>query len=186
MLISPSNRAASFALVGCISALLAACASAPPPPAAPPPDSQRGMGEHVVPVGGTNLLIRSGLNQQFCFDMKADKAADGTQVWLYQCDPRKENQRWVFSDQPNGEITITGIGGLCLDVRGHKVGDGTPLQLWQCANQPNQKFRHENDGRIREVATGKCLTSANLSSGAPLTIDECDRGNGGQVWVISR
>jgi hypothetical protein len=181
---SHRDRVASFVFAASLCGLLSACASAPPPPAAPPPDSQRGMGEHSVPIGGTNLLSRSGLNQQFCFDAAGDKAADGTKVTLFNCHGR-ENQRWVFSDQPEGQIAITGIGGLCLDVRGHKAGDGTPLQLWQCANQPNQKFRHENDGRIREVQTGKCLTVSNLAPGAALTIDECNRENGGQVWVIS-
>lgn len=175
-------RSLVFSL-GSLVALSACSVTTGPPPVAP--DSQRGMGEKNAAVGGTNLLVRSGLNQQLCVDAAADRAADGTLVQLANCHGR-ENQRWVFSDQPGGQIVITGIGGLCLDVRGRKAGDGTPLQLWQCANQPNQKFRHESDGRIREVQTGKCLTVGSLASKTPLTIDECDRNNGGQVWVISQ
>jgi hypothetical protein len=188
MSLSLSLRASSFLVVGGLAALLAGCGS-PPPPAAPPPpapDSQRGMGEHAVAVAGTNLQIHSNLNQTYCFDAKQDQAKAGTQVWLYQCDAKKENQRWTFSDATNGQITILGIGGLCLDVKGHAAGDGTPLQLMTCDNQANQKFKHEDDGRIREVATGKCLTTSNLTSGAPLVIDECNKGNGGQVWTIQK
>jgi hypothetical protein len=180
-----SNRVSALVLAAGLSIFASACGGSPPPPAAPPPDSQRGMGEHVAQVGGTNFMIRSGLNQQFCFDAKADRAADGTQVQLYSCSGR-EQQRWTFVDQPDAKIMITGIGGLCLDVRGRKAGDGTPLQLWQCANAPNQMFRHESDGRIREVGNGKCLTTTNLQNGSALTIDECDRNNGGQVWVLSK
>jgi hypothetical protein len=151
----------------------------------PPPQSAAGMGEHQTNVGGTNLLVKSNLNQGFCFDAEGDKATNGTSVNLSQCHGR-ENQRWVFSDQADGQIQITGIGGLCLDVKGHQPGDGKPLQLLQCANSANQKFRHEDDGRIREVESGKCLTVADLKNGAPLTVDECSKANGGQVWVISK
>lgn len=106
---------------------------------------------------GTNLTIRSAPGGgQFCMDAAGDRKADGTRVFLYRCHGR-ENQRWTVTHNADGTSAITGTGGLCLDVRGNGARDGTPVQLWQCHFGGNQRFRVFDDGRIQEVATGKCL-----------------------------
>jgi len=106
---------------------------------------------------GTNLLIHSIAGDgAFCMDAHADRKADGTPVTLWRCHGR-ENQRWTATRNTDGTSAITGTGGLCLDVRGNDRQDGTPVQLWQCHFGANQRFRIFEDGRIQEVASGKCL-----------------------------
>jgi serine protease len=117
-------------------------------------------------------------------DAQGDHPVAGTRLEVFGCHGR-ENQRWTFQDRTGDSSSIVGIGGLCLDVIGGQTGDGYPLQLYPCGSQTNQGFRHFEDGRIRELQTGKCLT-ANGSQGAPLTIAQCDRNNAGQVWVLSQ
>jgi hypothetical protein len=146
-----------------------------------------GSGYNVTakPLHGSEMLVRTALNEQLCWDAKNDKAAGGTPLMLWKCHG-KENQRWTFADQPGGTNTLLGVGGLCVDVKGHRAGDGTPLQLWPCTNQSNQQFRHNSDGRIVETQTGKCLTAKAAADNTPITIDECDVNNGGQVWTIAK
>jgi hypothetical protein len=71
-------------------------------------------------------------------------------------------------------------------VKGHRSGDGTPLQLFPCTNEKNQQFLHHADGRIVEAETGKCLTARAAADRTPITIDECDLNNGGQVWTVAK
>jgi len=106
---------------------------------------------------GTHLMITSAPGGgRFCMDADGDRKADGTRVFLYQCHGR-ENQRWSVTHNVDGTSAITGAGGLCLDVRGNGSHNGTPVQLYQCHFGANQRFRIFDDGRIQEVASGKCL-----------------------------
>ncbi len=106
---------------------------------------------------GNGLTIRSAPGgNQFCMDAKGDQKGDGTPVFLWRCHGR-ENQRWTVTHNVDGTSAIVGTGGLCLDVRGNGKQDGTPVQLWQCHFGANQRFRVFDDGRIQEVASGRCL-----------------------------
>ena len=106
---------------------------------------------------GSNLMIRSAPGDgQFCMDAEGNRQANETPVKIYHCHGH-ENQRWSVTQNVDGTSVITGTGGLCLDVRGDSRRDGTPVQLWQCHFGPNQRFRIFDDGRIQEVASGKCL-----------------------------
>jgi Ricin-type beta-trefoil lectin domain len=106
---------------------------------------------------GANLTIRSAPGgDQFCMDAAGNRKEPGTPVFLWRCHGQ-ENQRWTLSRNGDGSSAVVGTGGLCLDVRGNGASDGTPVQLWPCHFGPNQRFRALDDGRIQEVATGKCL-----------------------------
>ncbi len=106
---------------------------------------------------GNGMTIRSAAgDDQFCMDAQGDRKGDGTQVYLWLCHGL-ENQRWTITRNGDGTSTIVGTGGYCLDVRGNGTADGTPIQLYQCHYGPNQRFRVFDDGRIQEVASGKCL-----------------------------
>ena len=136
-------------------------------------------------VTGANYVIHSLANMNLCFDVTGDKAAANQQVALSPCHGR-ENQRFAFVDQPDGASNITTIGGLCLDVHARGTADGTPVDIFACGNdQPNQVFRHFQDGRIHEVQSHKCLTASPVA-GTPITLATCDRDNQAQVWQLTQ
>jgi len=137
-----------------------------------------------APIRGANLLIRAAKNEEMCIDAESDRAELHPLIQLFHCHGR-ENQRWTFAEENDASSQILGIGGLCLDVQGQHSSSGTPLQLYPCANAANQKFRHNVDGRLQEVQTGKCLTAGDFKEHSPVFIDDCRDDKPGQVWIIS-
>ncbi len=110
---------------------------------------------------------------RFCLDARGDKAGNGTLVFTYQCH-EGANQRWEERPSQGGAVSLVGLDGKCLDVRGsHSRKDGTPVQLWECTHGENQSFKIGGDGRIREVASGKCLISTAAKDGAAVVLDDC-------------
>ena len=149
----------------------------------PPHDPHGDRQQHVV---GGNYMVHPLSSQGLCWDVRGDKAAANQEVWLYNCHG-KENQRWAFSDKPNNSSSITGVGGLCLDVRGWQTAEGTPVNISGCgADQANQTFRHFENGQLREVQSGKCVTVASLAEGQRLVLASCSEGNQGQVWSLTQ
>jgi hypothetical protein len=136
-----------------------------------------------APISGSGMLVRSALNEQLCWD--SAKGGEGTAVTIFHCHT-KENQRWTFAGQPDGTTTIVGLGGLCLEVKGHAMTQGSPIHMSACTNMPNQRFRHNSDGRLVELASGLCLTATGSAQSTPITIDMCSVNNGGQVWTIAQ
>jgi|HubBroStandDraft_1064217.scaffolds.fasta_scaffold219963_2 hypothetical protein len=137
-----------------------------------------------APIHGSNLLVRAASNEEMCIDAENSRAELHPLVELLHCQGR-ENQRWTFADQNDGSSEILGIGGLCLDVQGQHSSSGTPLQLYTCAGTANQKFRHNIDGRLQEVQTGKCLTAGEFVEKSPIFIDDCSDKKPGQVWIVT-
>lgn len=149
----------------------------------PPRDPHAGRIQHVV---GGNYEIHPQSNGNLCFDVRGDKAAASQEVWLYPC-TGKENQRWAFVDQPNNSSNITGLGGLCLDVQGAQTAEGTPINIYPCgAAKPNQRYRHFENGQIREVQSGMCLTVGAVAADQQLRLGTCVEGNQGQVWTLTQ
>jgi hypothetical protein len=149
----------------------------------PPADPHARKIQHVV---GGNYELHPASNGNLCWDVQGDKAAANQEVWLYGCHG-KENQRWSFVDKPNDSSSITGVGGLCLDVRGWQTADGTPVNVYPCgADQANQTFRHFEDGQIREVQSGKCVSVAAVGDKQRLVLNSCIEGNAGQVWTLTQ
>ncbi len=142
--------------------------------------------EKIQRVSGPNYLIHPLSNQALCLDVRGDKAAANTEVWLYNCHG-KENQRWTFVDKPGDASNVVGVGGLCLDVAGNGGADGTPVNIHPCgADQANQTFRHFGNGQFREVATGKCLGVAAVAEGQRLSLNTCFEGDPTQTWVLTQ
>jgi hypothetical protein len=137
-----------------------------------------------APIRGANLLIRAASNEEMCMDAVSNPAELHAMIKLLHCQGG-ESQRWTFSDQADASSQILGMGGLCMDVQGQHSSSGTPLQLYPCAGTPNQKFRHNVDGRLQEIQTGKCLTVDDFVEKAPVFIDDCSEKKKGQVWIIS-
>lgn len=58
-----------------------------------------------------------------CLDVRGGSAADGTEIILWTCNGRR-NQDWEIVD---GEIR--GLAGKCLDVRDNHSGNGAAVVL---------------------------------------------------------
>ena len=154
-------------------------------PAAASPAAGPSVHDRIQHVQGANYVLHASGNQSLCVDAKGDKPADGTQLELYGCHG-KENQRWTFENRGQNASSIHGIGNLCIDVTAGASADGSPVELYACNNQKNQGWRHFEDGRIRELQTGKCLTATGVAQGAAVVISRCDANNAGQVWTLSQ
>jgi hypothetical protein len=134
--------------------------------------------------GGTHFTIHSELGgTHYCMDASLDHGIhDGDPVYVYKCHGR-ENQRWTVTQSVGGETTLVGVDGFCLDVRGASKSAGTPVQLYQCHFHENQRFVAQQDGHIKEVASGKCLEALSPSDRAPVVLDSC-KGTPNQIWVF--
>jgi hypothetical protein len=152
--------------------------------AAHPTDTRFRQAVHVSAEGA---LVRSSLNPNRCLDAKGGQAVIRGEVWLYECHGR-ENQRWSFVDVANGGSAVEGIGGLCLDaVEWPTQKERTRVQLYPCAeDQVGETFRVYADGRIHEIFSDRCLTVGGADSGTPVTLEECDLNDNGQIWLITR
>jgi hypothetical protein len=161
--------------------LLSGCVVHEYPAAGPSPYAGK-----VQRVTGANYVIHASANPNLCFDVRGDKAAANQELWLYNCHG-KENQRFAFVDKQGDTSNVTGIGGLCVDVHGGATADGSPVNVYPCGNdQPNQVFRHFQDGRIHEVQSHKCLTANPMAEGTHITIATCDQDNANQVWILTQ
>jgi hypothetical protein len=167
-------------------------ATVDPAPAAPPPPAPtstltpidpRPEGPAVQPAAAPAMLLHLAANQTYCIEAAQDRSAKRTPVRLFICHGQ-ENQRWTLTPGPNGSTTIAGMGGLCVDVHGVHPADGSNAQLKPCGGGPSQQFTNDS-GRLKDVATGKCLTVTKAARGAPIIVEPCDPGNAGQAWSIA-
>lgn len=148
-------------------------------------DPAAGRVQHIA---GGNYEVHPRNNPGLCLDVKGDKAAAGTEVFLFSCHG-KPNQRWSFVDQPQppNAVNVQGLGGLCLDVANNSTADGTPINLFPCGpEKPNQTFRLFQDGQLRELHSDRCLTVGQAAEGQQLTLASCAEGNMNQVWTMSQ
>lgn len=143
-------------------------------------DPHAGKLQHVV---GPNYLLHPRSQAGLCLEVRDNKAANNQEVWLATCNGNP-NQRWAFADAANGGSTITGIGGLCLDVHNWNTQEGAPVSIAKCGNdQPNQTYKHYENGNFREVQSGKCLMVGSVQAEQQARIGSCVEGNVAQVWT---
>jgi hypothetical protein len=140
-----------------------------------------------VHVNAEGAVVRSSLNPNRCLDAKGGQPVIKGEVWLWDCHGR-DNQRWSFRDLPKGGSAIEGIGGLCLDaVEWPTQKEKTRVQLYPCAeDQVGETFQAYADGRIHEVFSDRCLTVNGADSSTPVTLEECDVNDNGQIWLVTR
>ncbi|MBV8656435.1 MAG: ricin-type beta-trefoil lectin domain protein [Burkholderiales bacterium] len=136
--------------------------------------------------GGTHLTIHNELgNDHLCMDASLDHGVkDGDPVYVYRCHGR-DNQRWTVTQSVGGQSAIVGVDGYCLDVRGASKQAGAPVQLYQCHFGGNQKFVVQQEGHIKEVASGKCLASLGTHDRSPIVLDYC-QDSPNQIWLFER
>ncbi|NEC25187.1 1,4-beta-xylanase [Streptomyces sp. SID8111] len=132
----------------------------------PDPDPEPGDGTAIKGVGSGR-----------CLDVPNASTADGTQVQLYDCNNRT-NQQWTLTG--SGELRV--YGDKCLDAAG--TGNGAKVQIYSCWGGDNQKWRLNSDGSIVGVQSGKCLDAvgAGTANGTQIQIYSCSNGNN-QRWT---
>ncbi|MCX5380175.1 endo-1,4-beta-xylanase [Streptomyces sp. NBC_00091] len=118
-----------------------------------------------------------GVGSGRCLDVPGASTTDGTQVNLWDCNNRT-NQQW--SHTAAGELRV--YGNKCLDAAG--TGNGTKVQIYSCWGGDNQKWRLNSDGSIVGVQSGLCLDAAgnNTANGTLIQLYSCSNGSN-QRWT---
>ncbi|MFI8320248.1 endo-1,4-beta-xylanase [Streptomyces sp. NPDC085529] len=112
-----------------------------------------------------------------CVDVPGAVTTDGTQVQLWDCNGRT-NQQWTYTAA--GELRV--YGDKCLDAAG--TGNGAKVQIYSCWGGDNQKWRLGSDGSIVGVQSGLCLDAAasGTANGTLIQLYSCWNGTN-QRWT---
>lgn len=127
------------------------------------------------PTPGSGQI--KGVGSGRCLDVPGASTTDGTQVNLWDCNNRT-NQQWSYTAA--GELRV--YGDKCLDAAG--TGNGTKVQIYSCWGGDNQKWRLNSDGSIVGVQSGLCLdaTGNNTANGTLIQLYSCSGGSN-QRWT---
>jgi ricin-type beta-trefoil lectin protein len=90
-------------------------------------------------------------------------------------------------DYDNAVLQIKTHTGLAVDVSGASTANGAPVIEWTQTFGDNQRFRFvrvKGHHQIRSVHSGKCLTVAGATSGAPVVQRTCHRALASQQWDV--
>ncbi|WP_166021057.1 endo-1,4-beta-xylanase [Streptomyces chilikensis] len=133
-------------------------------------------GSTTPPPTGDGQLIK-GVGSGRCVDVPNAATTDGTQVHLWDCNGRT-NQQWALTDA--GELRV--YGNKCLDAAG--TGNGAKVQIYSCWGGNNQKWRLNSDGTITGVQSGLCLDAvgAGTANGTLIQLYSCSGGSN-QRWT---
>ncbi|MEU2236202.1 endo-1,4-beta-xylanase [Streptomyces vietnamensis] len=112
-----------------------------------------------------------------CVDVPNSSTTDGTQVQLWDCNGRT-NQQWTLTSA--GELRV--YGDKCLDAAG--TANGSKVQIYSCWGGDNQKWRLDSDGSIVGVQSGLCLDAAGggTANGTLIQLYTCWNGTN-QRWT---
>jgi endo-1,4-beta-xylanase len=118
-----------------------------------------------------------GVGSGRCLDVPNASTTDGTQVQLYDCNGRT-NQQWTQTDA--GELRV--YGDKCLDAAG--TGNGAKVQIYSCWGGDNQKWRLNSDGSVVGVQSGLCLDAVGTgtANGTLIQLYTCSNGSN-QRWT---
>ncbi|MFE7601330.1 endo-1,4-beta-xylanase [Streptomyces sp. NPDC057494] len=127
------------------------------------------------PTPGSGQI--KGVASGRCLDVPGSATTDGTQVQLWDCNNRT-NQQWTFTAA--GELRV--YGDKCLDAAG--TANGAKVQIYSCWGGENQKWRLGSDGTIIGVQSGLCLDAAahGTANGTLIQLYSCWNGTN-QRWT---
>ncbi|HEY8074078.1 MAG TPA: RICIN domain-containing protein [Labilithrix sp.] len=116
---------------------------------------------------GVGLSVHSAADEKLCIDAKHDGKGAGTVVQLHTCN-NTEAQRWAVARNTDNWGQIIGPGGLCLADK----PSSKSAYLYGCTFADGQLWKQEN-GRLTQKSSGKCLTVANVATDEPLVLETC-------------
>ncbi|MEU1123894.1 endo-1,4-beta-xylanase [Streptomyces sp. NPDC005899] len=132
-------------------------------------------GSTTTPPAGSGQV--KGVGSGRCLDVPNGTTTDGTQVHLWDCNNRT-NQQWTYTDA--GELRV--LGDKCLDAAG--TSNGVKVQIYTCWGGDNQKWRLNSDGAIVGVQSGLCLDASGngTANGTLIQLYSCSNGSN-QRWT---
>lgn len=103
---------------------------------------------YISSTGITNpplYYVQSSTNSGLCLDVPGGSYAKGTQLVLWTCHGRINQQFWfICSDVQNKNCQIRPAKGdqrgKCLSVRGGSSANNAPLVIWSCNGAADQRF----------------------------------------------
>ena len=124
--------------------------------------------------------VRNGLGQ--CLSAQDAQAANGTPVWISDCDAQGTAEQTV-TYQDNHLM----IGGRCVDVLANDTADGSVVHLWDCYPAlPSQQWDRNDAGQYVNRGSGTCLTIPNdtTTTSTQAIIAQCSSSSPSQRWSV--
>ncbi|MGW5559671.1 ricin-type beta-trefoil lectin domain protein [Micromonospora sp. NPDC003944] len=128
--------------------------------------------------GGSTTTAIVGTLSGRCVDVPGSSTTNGTQVQLWDCHGRT-NQQWTYT---SGKA-LTVYGNKCLDAAGYGTSPGTQVTIYDCHGGTNQQWNVNANGTITGVQSGLCLDPYNVGTGngTKLVLWTCT-GQTNQQW----
>tara|TARA_R110000868_G_scaffold130670_1_gene340399 strand:+ start:827 stop:3790 length:2964 start_codon:yes stop_codon:yes gene_type:complete len=125
------------------------------------------------------LLVYSfaGAAKGRCMQLTAGDRKPGIPLVLGDCTGMGRQQFTMAPHKNDNEFYLKTIRGFCLSANIGKKAQGVRVKTRECnASSENQRWRHDEGGRLVS-AKGLCLRSKSLNSnGSPLIMDDCATG----------
>ncbi len=128
-------------------------------------DALTSVPSSLQPLPGHRLI---NVSSNRCLDVTGAATTAGTPTGIYDC-KGTTNQSWAST--PTRELRVYGV--YCLDTKDQATADGTPVVIWPCQGTGNQQWTINSDGTIRNVLSGKCLTTTGTANSTPLQLQTC-------------
>jgi endo-1,4-beta-xylanase len=129
-----------------------------------------------VALGGVTGQLR-GVGSNRCVDVPNSSPADGTQLQIWDCSGRS-NQQWSYTS--GRQLTV--YGNKCLDAAG--TTNGSRVRIWSCSGAGNQQWVLHSNGSITHVQSGLCLdvSGKGTTNGTAVQLWSCSDANN-QKWI---
>ncbi|MGP3984499.1 endo-1,4-beta-xylanase [Streptomyces sp. KR80] len=129
-----------------------------------------------VALGGITAQLR-GVGSHRCVDVPNSSTADGTQLQIWDCSGRS-NQQWSYTS--GRQLTV--YGNKCLDAAG--TTKGSRARIWSCSGAGNQQWVLHSNGSITHVPSGLCLdvSGQGTANGTAVQLWSCSGANN-QKWI---
>ncbi len=129
-------------------------------------------------VRAQNLLIHPVGHEKLCIDYSSHKDT----LHLYSCHGHK-NQRWTATEDVGASIRLLNGEGGCVVVQG-TTKEGEPAMTLGACGTAAARFRHFEEHKLQETASGKCVAARRIEKGITLSLQACD-GSAGQAWTLA-
>ena len=145
-------------------------------------DARQALGASASPTGvhGTNFLIKSQIDSNFCIEVE-NGTGEGRTITLQTCGGA-DTQRWALPLNSDDTNLIVDSEGLCLDGRFSKGDEGLPLAVAKCGPAKTWRFIVTSAGQIMTARRNLCFSVPGAASNAVVSLAPCDVTRPGQLW----
>ena len=143
----------------------------------------RGAGPPPTEAHGTNFLLESQLDSNFCIEA-ANGTGEGRTLTLQQC-LGADTQRWALPLNSDDTNLIVDSQGMCLDGRSTKANEGLPIPVAKCGSSKTWRFVVTSAGQLMTARRNLCLSIPGAASNAVVSLAPCDATRQGQLWSLA-